>query len=84
MPRGVENRLGEMVEPVVVGKHRVCRNDDGQRALEQLVARLAHAAGIAQPVRVVVIVFSKTVNALTLPGARMIIMRGLFEQSRQS
>jgi beta-barrel assembly-enhancing protease len=79
VPRSVENRLGEMVEPVVVGKHRVCRGDDGQRALEQLEARLARAAGIAQPVRVVVI-DSKTVNALTLPGARMIIMRGLFEQ----
>ncbi|RKE36886.1 peptidase M48-like protein [Paraburkholderia sp. BL23I1N1] len=79
VPRSAENRLGEMVESVVVGKHRVCRGDDGQRALEQLEARLAHAAGIAQPVRVVVI-DSKTVNALTLPGTRMIIMRGLFEQ----
>ncbi|MEZ0606540.1 M48 family metallopeptidase [Paraburkholderia sp. IW21] len=79
VPRSAENRLGEMVESVVVGKHRVCRGDDGQRALEQLEARLAHVAGIVQPVRVVVI-DSKKVNALTLPGARMIIMRGLFEQ----
>lgn len=79
VPRSAENRLGEVVESVVVGKHRVCRGDDGQRALEQLEARLAHAAGIAQPVRLVV-VDSKQVNALTLPGARMIIMRGLFEQ----
>jgi Zn-dependent protease with chaperone function len=42
-------------------------------------ARLAHAAGIAQPVRLVVI-DSKTLNALTLPGAHMVIMRGLLDQ----
>ncbi|WP_082902806.1 M48 family metallopeptidase [Paraburkholderia ginsengiterrae] len=79
VPRSVENQLGEMVEVVVVGKHNVCRGGEGQRALEQLEARLAHAAGIAQPVRLVVI-DSKVVNAVTLPGARMVVMRGLIEQ----
>ncbi|CAB3808085.1 Beta-barrel assembly-enhancing protease [Paraburkholderia ultramafica] len=79
VPRSAENQLGDMVEALVVGKHRVCRGDEGQRALEQLEARLARAAGIAQPVRLMVI-DSKTLNALTLPGARMVIMRGLLDQ----
>lgn len=79
VPRAAENQLGAMVESVVVGKHKVCRGEEGQRALEQLEARLAHAAGIVQPVRVEVI-DRKPVNALTLPGARMVIMRGLIEQ----
>lgn len=79
VPRSAENQLGDMVEAVVVGKHRVCRGVDGQRALEQLEARLASAAGVAQPVRLVVI-DSKMLNALTLPGARMVIMRGLLDQ----
>ncbi|WGS54287.1 M48 family metallopeptidase [Paraburkholderia sp. D15] len=79
VPRSVENHLGEMVETVVVNQHRVCVNADGQRALEQLEARLAGAAGIAQPIRLVVI-DSKTVNAVTLPGARMVIMRGLLQE----
>ncbi|MFM0667390.1 M48 family metallopeptidase [Paraburkholderia sediminicola] len=79
VPRSAENQLGEMVESVVVGKHNVCRGEEGQRALEQLEARLAHAAGIAQPVQLEVI-DRKMVNALTLPGARMVIMRGLIEK----
>lgn len=79
MPRSAENQLGEMVETVVVGKHRVCVGAEGQQALEQLEARLARAAGIAEPVRLVVI-DSKTANALTLPGGRMVIMRGLVQR----
>jgi len=80
VPRAAENQFGAMVESVVVGKRKVCRGAEGQRALEQLEARLAHAAGIEQPVRLEVI-DRKTVNALTLPGARMVIMRGLIEQA---
>ncbi|ASL46401.1 Beta-barrel assembly-enhancing protease [Burkholderia sp. AD24] len=79
MPRSAEQQLGEMVETVVVGKHRVCVGAEGQRALEQLEARLARAAGIAEPVRLVVI-DSTTANALTLPGGRMVIMRGLIQR----
>jgi Zn-dependent protease with chaperone function len=79
VPHSAENQLGDMVGAIVVGKHRVCGGVEGQRALEQLEARLARAAGVAQPVRLVVI-DSKTLNALTLPGARMMIMRGLLDQ----
>ncbi|MFM0241845.1 M48 family metallopeptidase [Paraburkholderia phytofirmans] len=68
-----------MVEAVVVGNHKACRGEEGQRALEQLEARLARAAGIAQPVRLEV-VDRKMVNALTLSGARMVIMSGLIER----
>lgn len=78
VPRSAENRLGDVVQTLVVGKHRVCRGADGQVALEQLEARLARAAKIGEPVRLVVI-DSRMVNAVTLPGARMVIMRGLLE-----
>ncbi|WP_233836966.1 M48 family metallopeptidase [Paraburkholderia sp. ZP32-5] len=78
VPRSAEARLGDMVETLVVGRHRVCSGADGQHALEQLEARLAQAAKIDEPVRLVVI-DSKIVNAVTLPGGRVIIMRGLLD-----
>jgi predicted Zn-dependent protease len=78
VPRSAENRLGDVVETVIVGKHRVCSGADGQHVLEQLEARLAHAAKITEPVRLVVI-DSGRINTLTLPGARVIIMRGLLD-----
>jgi beta-barrel assembly-enhancing protease len=78
VPASAENRLGEAFEPWVVGNHRICRNDAGQRALEQLEARLAHAAAVSQPVHLVV-VDSPSINALTLPGARLVVMRGLLD-----
>jgi Zn-dependent protease with chaperone function len=78
VPRSAESQLGDMVETLVVGKYRVCGGADGQHALEQLEARLAHAAKITEPVRLVVI-NSGRINAVTLPGARMIIMRGLLD-----
>ncbi|MFT4070269.1 M48 family metallopeptidase [Paraburkholderia sp.] len=78
VPRSAEARLGDRVETLVVGKYRVCGGADGQRALEQLETRLAHAAKITGPVRLVVI-DSGRINAVTLPGARVVIMRGLLD-----
>ena len=79
IPARFENRLGDSVEATVVRRHRVCSGAAGQQALEQLEAGLAHAAGIEQPVRLVVVDDAR-VNALTLPGTRMIVMRGLIER----
>ncbi|WP_425194965.1 M48 family metallopeptidase [Paraburkholderia phenazinium] len=79
VPASAENRLGEAFEPLVVGNRRICRNETGQRALEQLEARLAHAAGVSQPVHLLVI-DNASVNALTLPGGRLVVMRGLIDR----
>jgi predicted Zn-dependent protease len=80
VPAAAESRLGAAFEPLALGRHRICHDDAGQHALEQLEARLAHAAGVAQPVHLVV-VDDPAINALTLPGARLVVMRGLLEQA---
>lgn len=79
VPRSAEDRLGAVVQSTIVGRHKVCRGVDGQHALEQLEARLSTAAGVTQPVQLVVI-DSAAINALTLPGARMVVMRGLIDK----
>lgn len=78
VPMKLESRLGSAVEAPLLHGKRVCTGSAGQQALETLEARLAQTAGIRQPVQLVVIDDAR-VNALTLPGARMIVMRGLID-----
>ncbi|MGH8783224.1 M48 family metallopeptidase [Paraburkholderia sp.] len=78
VPAKLESRLGSAVEAPLLRGRRVCSGRAGQQALETLEARLARTAGIGQPVQLVVIDDAR-VNALTLPGARMIVMRGLID-----
>jgi Zn-dependent protease with chaperone function len=79
VPAAWEDRLGGLVEAGLTQGQRVCTGADGQRALETLIARLRSAGGIASPVRIVV-VDSPIVNALTLPGGRVLVMRGLIRK----
>ena len=52
---------------------RRCDGADGQRALDRLVARLAGGGGPVQAS----VVDDPMVNAFTLPGRRVVVMRGL-------
>ena len=58
--------------------HRRCAGSDGQRAPGIQVARLRQAGGIERPVGIAVF-DDPTVNAVTLPGGRIVLMRGLID-----
>jgi beta-barrel assembly-enhancing protease len=83
VPRSVEDQLGVVTEAVLVQPHHVCRGAQGQRALERLEMRIAQSAGIGGPIHVVVL-DDPMVNALALPGDRVVIMKGLVEQTGDS
>ena len=72
--REVENELGQVAQLLVVADHRGCRGTDGQRALEQLEARLAHGE-----TGDLVVIDNGTAKAMALPRARMVIMLGLLQ-----
>jgi len=57
-----------------------CTGDAGRRALDHMTARLV-AAG-APAIAPVAVVNGKTVNALTMPGGRIALFRGLIDQAQ--
>jgi beta-barrel assembly-enhancing protease len=79
LPAAWENRLGDLVETRLQRDHRVCTAQAGQVALEALVDRLRIAGGIARKVRIEVL-DDPMVNAVTLPGGRVVVMRGLIDK----
>jgi predicted Zn-dependent protease len=76
IPTAWEGHLGDLVEAALTSGHRVCKSLEGQRALDTLVGKLSQAGGIGPIVRIEV-VDDAMVNAFTLPGGRVIVMRGL-------
>jgi beta-barrel assembly-enhancing protease len=79
LPVAWEDRFGAWTERSALRDQRRCTGPDGQRALDTLVARLRQAGGIDRPVRITVL-NDPTVNALTLPGGRIVVMRGLIDK----
>jgi Zn-dependent protease with chaperone function len=76
VPPAWEAPLGAAIERLLTTQHPRCTGPAGQRALEHLVTRLAESAGIHGRVEVAVL-DNPLVNAFTLPGDRVLIMRGL-------
>jgi predicted Zn-dependent protease len=79
VPAAWEDRLGRLAAENFQQNHRVCRGEAGQRALETLVGRLRAAGGIAPEIHIEVL-DDPMVNALTLPGGRVLVMRGLIDK----
>jgi predicted Zn-dependent protease len=82
LPSSWEQRLGDLAETALIQNHPLCRESDGQQALERLVGRL-RAASDLPPVRIRV-VDDPMVNAFTLPGGRVLLMRGLIDTASDS
>ena len=80
LPASWENRLGGWVEAAMFHDQPDCAGAAGQRALDTLVSRLRADGRINQPVRIAV-VDNDIVNALTLPGGRVLVMRGLLDKA---
>ncbi len=77
IPRSVENRLGDAMDGDM--GENVCRTAPGKAALDRLAGQLgAQAAGV----RSVQVVDVPIVNAVTLPGGRILIFDELLRQAR--
>ena len=78
IPVAWERRLGEPAESLMSGSRPLCTSQPGQAALDSLVARLRAAGPIAIPVTLSVI-DDPVINAFTLPGGHVLVMRGLID-----
>ncbi len=79
IPFSWERHLGAPAEALVAGGAARCTDNDGQAALDRLVARLRETGPIGMPVTVTVL-NDPLVNAFTLPGGHVLIMRGLIDK----
>jgi Zn-dependent protease with chaperone function len=80
IPVSWEQRLGEPTEALVTASKARCTGEAGQAALERLVGRLRAAGPIAMPVTISVFE-DRMINAFTLPGGHVLVMRGLIAEA---
>lgn len=86
VPAGVEARLGIAVEGQVLdllGDPPPCADPAGRAVLDRLVARLAAGRGLPADLGVTVRRHG-TANALTLPGARVVVLSDLIARARSA
>ena len=86
VPEGVEARLGTAVEGQVLdlmGAPPACADPAGRAVLDRLVARLAAGRGLPSDL-VVTVRRHDTANALTLPGARVVVLSGLIAKAHSA
>jgi len=80
LPASWERQLARPIEALLETDKRTCTGMAGQRALDRLTERLRVAGGITRPVHLTVL-DDPLVNAFTLPGGRVVVMRGLIDQA---
>jgi Zn-dependent protease with chaperone function len=80
IPVAWEQRLGQPAEAMMTASETRCAGKDGQAALERLVERLRAAGRIELPVTISVL-DARLVNAFTLPGGHVLVMRGLIDHA---
>ncbi|AHJ63054.1 Peptidase, M48 family [Granulibacter bethesdensis] len=83
IPDHTEQWLGQQVAESIIAKKRVCTGKAGLHTLRVLERKIAHAAGINGSIHLDVI-DDPQVNAFTMPGRRIVLLRGLIEASRTS
>lgn len=76
IPEQLEDGLGEYVEKSLFSDYPVCSSPDGNKALQKLSTTLSKAAKLDHPVEVK-IVKAPMINAVALPGNRIIIFNHL-------
>jgi Zn-dependent protease with chaperone function len=80
IPIAWEQQLGEPAEALATSASKRCPGQEGQAALVRLVERLRAAGGIEMPVTIAVL-DQKTINAFTLPGGHVLVLRGLIDET---
>lgn len=86
VPEGIEARLGAAVEGQVLdlmGDPPPCAEPAGRAVLDRLVARLVAGRGLPTDLAVTVR-RNDTANALTLPGARVVVLSDLIAKARSA
>ncbi|GJE58592.1 M48 family metallopeptidase [Methylobacterium trifolii] len=86
LPAGVESRFGAAVEGQVVSlldDPPLCKDAAARAVLDRLVARMTAGGGLPPDLKVVVRRHN-TANALTLPGARVIVLSDLIAKARNA
>src|SRR5207245_1009677 len=80
LPAHVAARVGEQAEAQLGRLGPACRGEGGQAVLAGLIGRLAAAMGYDAPVSVTVLDVP-IVNALALPGGRILVFRQLLTEA---
>jgi len=88
-PPKLEQKIGlatdQTIRTLLGGGHqaRLCQTAAGHDALDRLAFRLARAAGMENPPHIEV-VDTPVLNALALPGNRVLVFRGLIDKAPDS
>ena len=77
-PASWEQRLGDYTVAAIVADKTVCKNSAGVAALDKLVNSLSEVADLPMQVSTLV-VKSKSINAFSAPGGRIVIYNHLIE-----
>lgn len=80
IPVAWEQRLGDPAEMLMLTSRTRCTGVEGKAALDRLVERLLVAGRIEMPVTISVL-DETMVNAFTLPGGHVLVMRGLIAEA---
>lgn len=81
VPHDVADGVGDQYVQIFAPEEKQCNAAAGRAALNKIIGRIEPRGGLVEPVRVTV-VDSDTVNAITLPGGRIILFKGLVDQSQ--
>ncbi|WP_350333019.1 M48 family metallopeptidase [Coralliovum pocilloporae] len=84
VPPSVEARLGQSVKPQIyslfsIDETKVCREEKGQRLLDDLVRRLSIKADIPFDISIEMVQHSQT-NAFALPGGQIVVLNKLLDR----
>jgi Zn-dependent protease with chaperone function len=80
VPESWERELGDVVIAQISERFGVCNAPEGSKALHRLTGTLIAAADREEDTKVIVIK-SKTVNAIALPGGRIVLFDGLIQEA---
>jgi predicted Zn-dependent protease len=81
VPQRVERAWSGQIEGVFRASANVCEGQEGGAALRRLFDRLGTAAGLPSPPDFEVL-DTNMVNAFTLPGGRILVLRGLIDNAQ--
>lgn len=83
VPSNLEVHIGDRLRDGLIQEFGECTNKEIQKPLEKLARELAAAGGYQGTVEVRVLTHHE-VNALALPGGRIMIFSGLLEKAREA
>jgi len=81
VPQRVERAWSAQIEGILSVSANVCEGPEGDEALRRLFGRLGTAAGLRSPPDFEVL-NTGLVNAFTLPGGRVLVLRGLIDTAQ--